>query len=236
MRPYVTDTTAYLHRALRDGKRMLFEGAQGSLLDLDHGTFPFVTSSNSSGCGVHNGSGVSERVITKMIGVVKAYSTRVGGGPFVTELHDAIGQQIRDVGREYGTVTGRPRRCGWFDAVAARYAARINGLDGLALTKLDVLDGLERIDICTAYRCGGRTLTEFPSDVGQLAACEPVYESMPGWSKPTAGVRTFADLPDAARNYIARLEEVSGVRAAIVSTGSERDDTIFRDDVMRIAD
>jgi adenylosuccinate synthase len=133
-------------------------------------------------------------------------------------------------------VTGRPRRCGWFDAVAARYAARINGLDGLALTKLDVLDGLERIDICTAYRCGGRTLTEFPSDVGQLATCEPVYESMPGWSAPTAGVRSYGKLPEAARKYIARLEEVSGVKAAIVSTGSERDDTIFRNDVMRIAD
>jgi adenylosuccinate synthase len=147
-----------------------------------------------------------------------------------------MGDRLRESGNEYGAVTGRPRRCGWYDAVAVRYGVRINGLDGLALTKLDVLDGLERIDICTSYRCGGKTLTDFPSDIGQLSACEPVYESMPGWEAPTAGVRTFDRLPEAARNYIARLEEVTGVRAAIVSTGSERDDTIFRDDVMRMAD
>jgi adenylosuccinate synthase len=171
-----------------------------------------------------------------VLGVVKAYTTRVGEGPFPTELFGEMGNRLRESGSEYGAVTGRPRRCGWFDAVAVRYAARINGLDGLALTKLDVLDGLDRIDICTAYRCGDRTLTEFPSDVRQLAACEPVYESMPGWAAPSAGVRTFDQLPEAARRYIARLEEVSGVGAAIVSTGSERDDTILRDDVMRIAD
>ena len=147
-----------------------------------------------------------------------------------------MGARLRESGSEYGAVTGRPRRCGWFDAVAVRYAARINGLDGLALTKLDVLDGIERIDICTAYRCGSRTLTDFPSDIGQLAACRPVYESMPGWTTPTAGVREFDRLPAAARRYVERLEEVSGVRAAIVSTGSERDDTIVRDDVLRIAE
>ena len=153
-----------------------------------------------------------------------------------TELFGDMGNRLRETGNEYGAVTGRPRRCGWFDAVAVRYAVRINGLDGLALTKLDVLDGLERIDICTAYRCGDRTLTEFPSDVAQLTQCEPVYESMPGWTTPTAGVRDFDRLPLAARNYIARLEEVSGVRAAIVSTGSERDDTILRDPTFQSSD
>jgi adenylosuccinate synthase len=169
------------------------------------------------------------------VGVVKAYTTRVGEGPMPTELSGEMGQRLRESGNEYGAVTGRPRRCGWYDAVVARYGARINGLDGLALTKLDVLDGLERIDICTAYRSGSRTLTEFPSDVRQLAACEPIYESMPGWSSPTKGVRRFTDLPDEARRYIARLEEVSGVRAAIISTGSDRDDTILRDDVLQNA-
>jgi adenylosuccinate synthase len=144
-----------------------------------------------------------------------------------------MGNRLRETGSEYGAVTGRPRRCGWYDAVAVRYAARINGLDGLALTKLDVLDGLEQIDLCTAYRCGGRTLTDFPSDMGQLAACEPVYESMPGWSAPTKGLRTFNQLPDAARKYIEKLEQVSGVRASIISTGSERDDTIIRDEVWK---
>jgi adenylosuccinate synthase len=164
--------------------------------------------------------------------VVKAYTTRVGEGPLPTELSGEMGDRLRESGNEYGAVTGRPRRCGWYDAVAVRYGVRVNGLDGLALTKLDVLDGLERIDICTSYRCAGRTLADFPSDTRQLAACQPVYESMPGWSAPTAGVRKFDQLPEAARKYIARLEELSGVRAAIVSTGSERDDTIVRDDVL----
>jgi adenylosuccinate synthase len=168
-----------------------------------------------------------------VVGVVKAYTTRVGEGPLPTELTGEMGKRLRDSGNEYGAVTGRPRRCGWYDAVAVRYGVRINGLDALALTKLDVLDGLERIEICTSYRSGARTLAEFPSDIGQLAACEPVYESMPGWTTPTKGIRRYADLPDEARRYIARLEEVTGVPAAIVSTGSERSDTIIRDDVLK---
>jgi adenylosuccinate synthase len=179
---------------------------------------------------------VGPRAIGAVMGVVKAYTTRVGEGPLPTELLGEMGNRLRDTGNEYGAVTGRPRRCGWYDAVAVRYGARINGLDALALTKLDVLDGLDRIDICTAYRCGSRTLTEFPSDIGQLAACEPVYETMPGWPSPTKGVRRFEDLPEAARRYIARLEEVSGVRAALVSTGSERDDTILRPELLPIKD
>jgi adenylosuccinate synthase len=232
LRPLVRDVSLMLSEAMRAGKTILFEGAQGTLLDIDHGTYPFVTSSNASVGGVCTGLGIGPRAIGAVMGVVKAYTTRVGEGPLPTELTGEMGQRLRDSGNEYGAVTGRPRRCGWYDAVAVRYGVRINGLDALALTKLDVLDGLDRIEICTAYRCGSRTLTEFPSDVRQLAACQPVYESMPGWSAPTRGVRRFADLPEAARRYIARLEDVTGVPAAVISTGSERDDTIFREDVM----
>ena len=229
MRPMIRDVSVMLNEATRAGAAILFEGAQGTLLDIDHGTYPFVTSSNASIGGVCTGLGIPPKAIGQVLGVAKAYTTRVGEGPFPTELFGEMGKRLRETGSEYGAVTGRPRRCGWYDAVAVRYAARINGLDGLALTKLDVLDGLDRIDICTAYRLGTRTLTEFPSDVGQLAQCEPVYESLPGWAAPTKGIRRFEALPEAARRYIARLEEVSGVRAAIVSTGSERDDTIVRD-------
>jgi len=236
MRPMMRDVSVLLTDAMRQGRSILFEGAQGTLLDIDHGTYPYVTSSNASVGGVATGLGIPPRAIGRVLGVAKAYTTRVGEGPLPTELSGEMGNRLRESGNEYGAVTGRPRRCGWFDAVAVRYAVRINGLDGLALTKLDVLDGLERIDICTAYRCGDRRLAEFPSDVAQLAQCEPVYESMPGWTTPTAGVRDFDRLPAAARNYIARLEEVSGVRAAIVSTGSERDDTIVRDDALQLAD
>ena len=236
MRPMVRDVSLLLNDAMRIGKSIMFEGAQGTLLDIDHGTYPFVTSSNASIGGVCTGLGVPPNAIGRVLGVVKAYTTRVGEGPFPTELFGEMGNRLRESGSEYGAVTGRPRRCGWFDAVAVRYAVRINGLDGLALTKLDVLDGLDRIEICTAYRCGGATLTEFPSDVERLAQCEPIYESMPGWSAPTAGIRDFKRLPEAARKYIERLEEVSGVRAAIVSTGSDRTDTIVRDDVLQLAD
>ncbi len=234
LRPMIRDVSALLTEAMRAGQSIMFEGAQGTLLDIDHGTYPYVTSSNASIGGVCTGLGVPPRAISRVLGVVKAYTTRVGEGPFPTELSGEMGNRLRESGSEYGAVTGRPRRCGWYDAVAVRYAARINGLDGLALTKLDVLDGLERIDICTSYSCGGRTLTDFPSDIGQLARCEPVYESMPGWNAPTAGVRRFDQLPAEARKYIARLEEVSGVRAAIVSTGSERDDTIVRNEILQL--
>jgi adenylosuccinate synthase len=234
LQPLVRDVSLMLAEAMRGGKAILFEGAQGTLLDIDHGTYPYVTSSNASIGGVCTGLGVGPRAIGAVMGVAKAYTTRVGEGPLPTELTGEMGNRLRDSGNEYGAVTGRPRRCGWYDAVAVRYGVRINGLDALALTKLDVLDGLERIDICTAYRCGSRILTEFPSDINQLAACHPVYESMPGWSTPSKGVRRFEDLPHNARRYIARLEEVSGVPAALVSTGSERDDTIFREDVLKL--
>ena len=236
--PYVTDVSVLLDEAIRAGKRVMFEGAQGTLLDIDHGTYPYVTSSNASIGGVCTGLGVPPKAIGGVLGVAKAYTTRVGEGPLPTELFGDMGHRLRESGNEYGAVTGRPRRCGWYDAVAVRYGVRINGLDALALTKLDVLDGLEQVDICTAYTCGTRTLTEFPSDLSQLAACKPVYESMPGWSAPVRGARRWADLPDAARRYIARLEEVSGIQAGIVSTGSERDDTIVRDEIekLQIAD
>ncbi len=230
LQPWVRDISLMLNDAMSDGRCILFEGAQGTLLDIDHGTYPYVTSSNASIGGVCTGLGIGPRAIGGVLGVAKAYTTRVGEGPLPTELVGEMGNRLRDSGNEYGAVTGRPRRCGWYDAVAVRYGVRINGLDALALTKLDVLDGLDRIDVCTSYRCGSRRLTEFPSDVGQLSSCEPIYESLPGWSTPTRGIRRFSELPENARRYIARLEEISGVPAAIVSTGSEREHTIVRDD------
>jgi adenylosuccinate synthase len=232
IRPWVRDVSLMLAEAIRDGRSILFEGAQGTMLDIDHGTYPFVTSSNASIGGVCTGLGIGPRAIGGILGVAKAYTTRVGEGPLPTELAGDMGNRLRESGHEYGAVTGRPRRCGWYDAVAARYSARINGLDALALTKLDVLDGLDRIEVCTSYRCGSQIVTEFPADIARLSACEPVYESIPGWSAPTKGIRRFTDLPEAARRYVARLEEVSGVPVAIISTGSERDHTIFRSDVI----
>jgi adenylosuccinate synthase len=234
LKPMMRDVSLMLSEAMAAGKSILFEGAQGTLLDIDHGTYPYVTSSNASIGGVCTGLGVGPRAIGGVLGVVKAYTTRVGEGPLPTELSGEMGKRLRDSGNEYGAVTGRPRRCGWYDAVAVRYGVRINGLNALALTKLDVLDGLEQIEVCTSYRCGSRTLTEMPSDLGQLARCEPIYESWPGWSRPTKGVRSFDALPENARRYIARLEEISGVPAAIVSTGSDREDTIIRPELLPI--
>lgn len=227
LRPHVADTTSYLHRALADGKRLLFEGAQGSLLDLDHGTFPFVTSSSSSGCGVHSGSGVPERAIDRMIGVVKAYTTRVGGGPFPTELHDEIGQHIRDVGHEYGTVTGRPRRCGWFDAVAAGYGSRISGADCLAVMLLDVLSDLDELKICEAYEINGVRTTDFPSHVDDLAKAKPIYRTIPGWNQDITGIRKLEDLPVNARRYVETVGELIGAPVEIVSVGPDREQTMF---------
>ena len=228
--PWVADTSVVLARAMAEGQAVLFEGAQGTLLDIDHGTFPFVTSSNASVGGVCTGLGVPPRAVNAVLGVAKAYTTRVGEGPLPTELDGELGDRLRESGQEYGASTGRPRRCGWFDGVAVRCAARLNGLDGLALTKLDVLDGMERIAVCTGYRRAGEVLTEFPADLNVLADCDPVYEHWEGWTTPTRGVRRYEDLPEAARAYIRRLEEVTGVAVAIVSTGSDRDETILRAD------
>jgi adenylosuccinate synthase len=232
MEPWVTDVSLYLARARQARRAIMFEGAQGTLLDIDHGTYPYVTSSNATAGGVCTGLGVGPRAIDTVLGVAKAYTTRVGEGPLPTELSGEIGNRLRETGQEFGAVTGRPRRCGWYDAVAVRYAVRVNGLDALALTKLDVLDGLPELQVCTAYRCRGTSLTEMPGDVAQLAACEPVYETLAGWTAPTKGVRRFEDLPREARAYIARLEDITGVRAAIVSTGSAREHTILREGIL----
>lgn len=226
LRPLVADTTAYLLDAVEEGKPVLFEGAQGALLDIDHGTFPYVTSSNSSGVGVSSGSGVPGRWIDRVIGVVKAYSTRVGGGPMPTEQDNEVGAHLRERGREYGTVTQRPRRCGWFDAVAARYTARLSGADELAVMLLDVLGGLDELKICSAYRINGKRVTQFPAHVDDLRIAEPEFEALPGWKEEISGVRTEADLPEAAKRYIARIGELLGRPVSIVSVGPDREETI----------
>jgi len=228
LRPHVGDTTAFLLDAVEDGRRVLFEGAQGALLDIDHGTFPFVTSSNSSGVGVASGSGVPSRWVDRVIGVLKAYSTRVGGGPMPTEQDNPTGVHIRERGREYGTVTKRPRRCGWFDAVAARYSARLSGVDELAIMLLDVLGGLDELRICTAYEIDGRRTTQFPSQIGDLERAVPVYETLPGWAEELDAVRREHDLPAAARRYVDRIAELVGRPVTIVSVGPDRAQTIIR--------
>jgi adenylosuccinate synthase len=230
MRPHVTDTTRVLHEALGRGQRILFEAAQGSLLDVDHGTYPYVTSSNSSTAGVWSGSGVPARHLDRVVGVIKAYATRVGRGPFPTELDDGadgVGERIRRTGREYGTVTGRPRRCGWFDAVAARYTAALSGADELAVMLLDVLSGLEELRVAVAYELDGARLDHFPSDSFLLGRCRPVYESLPGWPQDVAGARRLADLPAAARRYVDRLAELLALPVSIISVGPDRSQTIF---------
>jgi adenylosuccinate synthase len=229
MRHWTSDTTLYLATAIGEGRRVLFEGAQATMLDIDHGTYPFVTSSNASIGGVCTGLGVPPRAIGGVLGVAKAYTTRVGEGPLPTELFGELAERLRESGQEYGASTGRPRRCGWFDSVVVRYSARVNGLDALALTKLDVLDGLDELKICTGYRIEGRTVTEFPANLG-AGPYEALYETLPGWKEPTRGARDLDELPREARNYIARLEALSGVPCAIVSTGSDRDETIIRRD------
>ncbi len=229
MRRWVADVSVVLDKARREGKSIMFEGAQGTLLDIDHGTYPYVTSSNATIGGVCTGLGVGPRAIDGVLGVAKAYTTRVGEGPLPTELTGELGNRLRESGQEFGAVTGRPRRCGWYDAVAVRYAVRVNGLDALALTKLDVLDGLPELQVCTGYRLRGAVIEDMPGDLAQFSACEPIYETIGGWSQPTAGVRKYQDLPAEARAYIARIEEITGVPAAVLSTGSAREDTIIRD-------
>ncbi|MFH1707712.1 MAG: adenylosuccinate synthase [Planctomycetota bacterium] len=228
IRPYITDTVTLLHEALRDGRRILFEGAQGSMLDIDFGTYPFVTSSNTTAGGIVNGCGVPPRAIGRVIGVVKAYSTRVGEGPFPTELNDATGEHLRTRGGEFGATTGRPRRTGWLDLVAVRYACALNGMHSLALTKLDVLDGQKTIPVAVAYSHRGARLETVPADAAVYAECTPVYETLPGWRTPTAGVTAFAELPAEARAYIAYIESRTGVPVAFISTGPGREATIIR--------
>ncbi len=228
MRPFIADTTRLLHEALRENKRLLFEAAQGSLLDVDHGTYPFVTSSNSSSAGVASGSGVPARNLDRVVGVVKAYATRVGRGPFPTELTDGIGERIRQTGREYGTVTGRPRRCGWFDAVAVRYTAAISGATELAVMLLDVLGVADQVRICTAYELDGEHVDYFPSDAFRLERCRPVYETIAGWpGRELDRARKLADLPTAARAYVDRLSELIDLPVSIISVGPDREQTVL---------
>lgn len=230
--PHVTDTAYFLNKAAREGKSLLLEGAQATMLDIDHGTYPFVTSSSSSVGGACTGTGLPPSAINATIGVIKAYTTRVGGGPFPTELNDDLGEAIRAKGGEYGASTGRPRRTGWFDAVVARYAVMINGLDGLALTKLDVLDDLDEIKICVAYRINGQEIDQVPYDADQMNQAEPVYETMPGWQSKTVGISNFDDLPPRAKEYVNRLAELSGAPFAFISTGAERNETIISAEVL----
>jgi adenylosuccinate synthase len=227
-RSRIVDVSLVLHRQMKEGYSVLFEGAQATLLDLDHGTYPFVTCSAAAAGGAATGLGVPPTRIDGVLGVAKAYCTRVGTGPFPTEEQGEAAVAIRERGGEYGATTGRPRRCGWFDAVAVRYAVRVNGFDSLAITKLDVLDEQDEIPVCTGYRFEGATLDELPSDGDVLAQCEPVYERLPGWKAPTAGVREWAKLPENARRYVERLSELTGAEIGLVSTGPDREQTIVR--------
>jgi adenylosuccinate synthase len=228
--PYVTDTALLLTRWIEAGFSVLFEGAQGTMLDVDHGTYPYITSSSTTAGGASTGTGVPPTKLDGVLGVSKAYTTRVGGGPFPTELHGDAAEVIRARGNEYGAVTGRPRRCGWFDGVVGRYAMRVNGCDAIALTKLDVLDQLDVVRVCTGYRYAGEILTEFPHEERIWSAAEPVYEELSGWQTPTAGARTLGDLPAKARQYLDRLGELVGVPIGLISTGAVRDETILCED------
>jgi adenylosuccinate synthase len=224
--PMAADAGLLVHRALRAGEHVLLEGAQGALLDVDHGTYPFVTSSNTTAGGAAVGAGIGPTAIDAVLGVVKAYTTRVGNGPLPTEATDERGQQLREVGGEFGAVTGRPRRCGWFDATVVRYSARVNGLSHLAVTKLDVLDGFVEIPVGVAYDLDGERCDELPGTVDRLGRVRPVYETVPGWLKPTRDARRLADLPTAARRYLDRLQELAGVPIRYVSVGTRRDQII----------
>jgi adenylosuccinate synthase len=228
--PYITDTALLLSQWIDAGRSVLFEGAQGTMLDLDHGTYPFITSSNTTAGGACTGSGIPPTKIHGCLGISKAYCTRVGGGPFPTELHGETADLLRARGNEYGAVTGRPRRCGWADAVALRYAVRINGMDSLAITKLDVLDACETVKICTGYRYQGDLLTEFPEEERIWHEAQPEYEELSGWQTSTQGLREYGELPTKARQYLERLSELIGVGFGVVSTGPERDETILMPD------
>jgi len=228
LRPFLCETVSLIHKALRQSRRVVFEGAQGCMLDLDHGTFPYVTSSTTLSSGACSGAGVGPKDIRGVIGIVKAYSTRVGEGPFPTEQHNAIGETLREEGREFGATTGRPRRCGWLDCVQLRRAVLVNGTTGIVLTKPDVLGVLDTIKVCTAYRTNGTETLDFPSQIEQLQRVEPMYEELPGWKQDISGCRTWEDLPENARRYFERIEELVGVPVQIVSVGPGREQTVER--------
>jgi len=223
--PYITDTSVVLNEAIDAGRRVLFEGAQGVMLDIDQGTYPFVTSSNPVAGGVTIGAGVGPTKIHHVIGVAKAYTSRVGDGPFPTELHDEIGDRIREVGREYGTTTGRPRRVGWFDSVIVRHARRVSGITGLALNSIDVLTGIPTLKVCVAYRYRGKQLDHFPASINVLRECEPVYEELPGWTEDITGVRSLDELPINARHYVERITQLTGIPLVTFSVGPGREQT-----------
>ena len=231
--PFMAPTWDRLETLRREGKRILFEGAQGALLDIDHGTYPFVTSSNTVAANAATGSGLGPKAIGYVLGIAKAYTTRVGGGPFPTELHDAIGQRIGDRGHEYGVNTGRRRRCGWFDAVLVRQTVKTSGIDGIALTKLDILDGFETIEVCTHYELDGQRVDRLPASQAAQARVKPIYETIEGWNGTTAGARSWAQLPAQAIKYVRRIEELIGAPVALLSTSPEREDTILVHDPFR---
>ncbi len=224
---YIADTDIIINKMIGENKNILFEGAQGTMLDIDHGTYPYVTSSNAIAGGACTGLGVGPTKITGVLGVAKAYTTRVGGGPFPTEIGGPLGDKLRERGGEFGATTGRPRRCGWLDMVVLRHSARINGLTGFAITKLDILDGLEKIKICTGYRHEGKIYDEFPKEVAVLEECEPLYEEVDGWKESTIGIREFNGLPKAAQSYIRMIEKILGVEVQIISTGQKREEIIM---------
>ena len=226
LKPYVTDTVELVNRMANEGKSLLLEGAQATMLDVDFGTYPYVTSSNPSAGGACTGTGLSPRRIDRVVGVIKCYTTRVGEGPFPTELLDATGEMLRARGGEFGATTGRPRRCGWFDAVVGRYAALVNGVDLWAFTKLDVLDTLPVIKICVAYECDGKRLETMPASLSTLRRCKPIYEEMPGWMTPTSKVTRYDDLPPAARAYVERLVKLIGGKLGVLSVGPDRETTL----------
>lgn len=234
LKPHLADTNVIINKSIDKGDNVLCEGAQGTLLDIDHGTYPFVTSSSASAGGVCTGLGIGPTKIDKVLGIVKAYATRVGEGPFPTELNDKTGEGLRERGGEYGATTGRPRRCGWLDMVALRYAARVNGLTGLVITKLDILDAVEEINICTAYKLGGETITEFPSEVSALKDCKPIFDKCRGWKKQTTGVTSIDALPVEAIKYLHTIEKLSGVPIRMVSTGAKRNEYIMLDKMFQM--
>ena len=227
LKPLVADTSLVLHRAMKAGQRVMFEGAQGTLLDIDHGTYPFVTSSSATAGGAATGLGIGPRSIGGVLGVAKAYTTRVGGGPLPTELFDAMGERLRETGQEYGASTGRPRRCGWFDAVVARHSVRLNGLNGLAVTKLDVLTGMKTVRVCVGYELDGRRIDDVPASIAAFNAVKPVYEDFPGWDEALSRARSLDDLPATVRRYLTALEELTGTPIFMVSVGARRQDTII---------
>jgi adenylosuccinate synthase len=227
LKRHIADTVKLLNRLERDGKEILFEGAQGTHLDIDFGTYPFVTSSNTTAGGACAGTGIPPHRIKKVVGVMKAYTTRVGEGPFPTELLDEQGQMLRKIGGEFGATTGRPRRCGWFDAVATRYATMVNGIDELAVTKMDVLDSLPKIKVCVAYKLDGKVTDAVPADVDAMTRCVPVYQEFDGWQTSTKQIREFDDLPKKARVYLKKIAQLTGAKLSIVSVGARRAETIF---------